>query len=168
LFLRYASALILGSPMIGCNLHPATPARVPVGGNVCVFGKPLAGAVVVFLPVDDQGKLAQADTDANGDYSLSVLGFPGGTSPGEYRVAISYFLTPKGVPIGMSDRGAIPPNPDAAKAKELIPARYSDLGRTEFSALVTYEGGKFDFDLKEPIGTSQTIPADASSPPVDP
>lgn len=127
-------------------------------------GQPLSGAVVVFLPVDEAGKVAQADTDEEGKYALRFGGIPGGTTPGKYRVGVSYLVARSGEPIGVSGRGAIPPNPEVAYAKELLTPKYSDLGRTELSAVVTPPGGSFDFDLKGPLLPAPSKPNSESAP----
>lgn len=139
------------------------PPRVPVIGTVRLDGQPLSGAVVVFLPVDELGKVAQSDTDEDGKYALRFAGFPGGTTPGKYRVGISYLISRKGEPIGVSGRGSLPPNPEVAHAKELVAPRYSDLGRTELTAVVSPEGGTFDFDLKGPLLPAPTAESEGES-----
>jgi len=163
---RCALLFVLLVPWSGCSGDdPSQEApRVPVGGTIRLDGKPLSGAVVVFLPTDERGKPAQSDTDENGAYSLSVLGFPGGTTPGKYRVGVSYLLSPKGRAIGLSGRGSLPPNPEAARAKELVPPRYSDLGRSELYAVVTPPGGTFDFDLQGPLLPPPPPEPDAAPP----
>jgi hypothetical protein len=128
-------------------------------------GKPLAGAVVVFLPIDDRGTLTQGETDENGRYELFYASFPGGTAPGDYKVAISYLATPDGTPQGLGPRSALAPPPGFHEARELLPKKYSDLGQTELKRTVGETGGTFDFDLEGPL---LPFPTAADAPAVSP
>src|ERR1700736_6692155 len=91
----------LGGGMVaGCSQGPAV---VPVTGTVSYEGKALEGATVMFLPKSeaDQGtKLAFGLTNAEGCFSLrtDILAKAyDGAVPGEYRVAVSKYVQPKGM-----------------------------------------------------------------------
>jgi len=144
--------LTLGA-VLGCSkteteeVHPATLDRsklVPVTGTVTLKGKPLAGAVVTFLP--KTGVPGLGETDSEGKYSLKSA-LLSGVTPGEYKVAISYLVSAGGEPQGVGARSAMVQSPEMMSAKEQLPAEYSDLGRTKLQAGVQPAGGNFNFDI---------------------
>lgn len=153
----------------GCG-EPEQPklsaqARFPVSGVVKVDGKPLPGAVVVFLPVDStKGTLVQSDTDEQGKYNLKYAGTFDGAASGKYKVQVSYMIGPSGKTQGLSARSALAPSQDLINAKELLSADYSDLGKTVLEVDVPDGGLTKDFDLKGPLATPPP-PAPAGSPP---
>ncbi len=108
--------------------------------------------------------MAQADTDEEGKYALRFGGIPGGATPGKYRVGVSYLVARSGEPIGVSGRGTIPPNPEVAYAKELLTPKYSDLGRTELSAVVGPLQGKLRLRLEGALLPAPSSPNSESAP----
>lgn len=151
--IRLVLLLALGA---GCSpsseeVPPASRPRVPARGTVRLDGKPLVGAVVVFLPIDQEGTLTQGETGEDGSYELLYTLFPGGTAPGRYKVGISYLVTPSGKTIGLGPRTSFGPGPEMRSAKERLPDKYSNLGKTELTAVVPPQGGTFDFDLDGPL-----------------
>lgn len=141
--------------LIGCQpsepVGALPPERVPTTGKVTLDGKPLAGAVVVFNPVDETGTLTQSDTGEDGSYDLKLANFPGGTAPGKYKVYISYLVAPNGQPQGLGPRSSLQVSDDFLNAKELLPGKYSNPGESELTATVPAEGGVFNFDLVGPL-----------------
>jgi hypothetical protein len=145
--------------MLGC-WRPAdeTPrlfdpkALVPVSGVVTLNGEPLANAVVTFLP--KTGIPGVAETDEAGRYELRTVRSRG-VAPGEYKVAISYVVSPDGEPQGLAARNATYPSKAMLSAKEQLPVEYSDLFRTKQGATVTPRGGvAFNFDVKAAVPTA--------------
>ena len=114
---------------------------VDVQGKVTLNGKPLAGAMVVFIP-EGGGPEAGAFTDAEGNFHLNGRKTEG-TLPGEYRVIVSKKEWPAGV---------TPPDPtkmtfDSVKAKrETVPANYTVQDRTPLRVTVP-RGGTTDVHL---------------------
>lgn len=140
-------------PSTGCGLggsSPKYPDLVPVTGTVKVDGQPLAGAVVTFLQTDEFGTTGNGETDEEGTYELQAMNVAG-IAAGRYRVGISYLMPPSGNPVGLSARSSLAPVADLAVAEELLPPKYSDLGRTELEVTVPEGGGTFDFDLEGPL-----------------
>jgi len=129
---------------------PGPPKLVPTRGTVTHEGKPLAGAIVVFNPTGTVGALSIGQTDADGKFELSHMNFPG-CGPGDYKVAVTRKLKRDGVPITLSESSAQSIPAEVMRAQEVIPARYSDLGKTELTAKVGESGGEFAFDLKGPM-----------------
>lgn len=162
--------LVLLTMSAGCDTGSVTPKkplpRVPTSGVVRLDGKPLVGAVVVFLPTDENGTLTQSETDEQGHYDLTYANMPGGTSPGSYRVSISYLVAPNGEPQGLGPRSSLVPSRDYLTAKELLPPKYSDPGRSEFTVTVPAKGRTFDFELKGPL-LPLPAPDDSSAEPLN-
>ena len=148
---RLVAVALVG--VLGCSQPPdddqvapgQSGPQVPVRGVVTLDGKPLAGAVVTFLP--ESGAPGLSDTDEEGKYSLETWGKPG-LPAGNYKVAISYMLSPGGAPMRLATRSAIIQSADMMAAKEQLPAEYCDLGRTKIAAEVGPDGGTFDFDVR--------------------
>ncbi|WP_406694025.1 carboxypeptidase-like regulatory domain-containing protein [Singulisphaera sp. Ch08] len=148
------SALLVLVVVAGCSNtevdRSERPVLEPVSGVVTLDGKPLAGAVVTFLNLDEQGTLTVGETDSEGAYRLSYLG-AAGTATGPYRVAVSYLMGTEGQVIGLAQRSTIAPTAEVNTAKELLPPRYSDLGRTTLRATVPRGGSTFVFALEGPL-----------------
>ncbi|MBM3997249.1 MAG: carboxypeptidase-like regulatory domain-containing protein [Planctomycetes bacterium] len=99
--------------IIGC-----ADSVVNVSGKVTLDKKALANATVLFEPAPDQtglGAGAHGKTDANGEYSLSLMTKETkGAAPGKYIVKISAY---DGDPGDNSDSTKVP--------KQLVPERYN-------------------------------------------
>jgi hypothetical protein len=127
---------------------------VSVSGTVTMDGKPLAGASIIFQPVNAGGAdatwgEAYAKTSSDGRYSLSqVLNDKRGVGPGKYRVSIVSGTAP--IPDPLSD--ASPP----PGTTEPIPARYN--AHSELSFDVPPSGtDQADFKLtSNPAPAAQT------------
>jgi len=144
------------------------PKRVPIKGTVRLDGKPLTGAVVVFLPSEDgKGTLTQGETGEDGTYELLYMAQPGGTAPGRYRVIISYLVAPDGTPQGLGPRSSMTPTESFLKSKELLPTKYSDPTRSELTAVVSDAGGTINHDLIGPLAPPSPEPATGAGQPLD-
>jgi hypothetical protein len=140
---------------------------VPVAGAVTYNGEPLAGAVVVFLPVDELGTLCHGETDKAGKFRVSHTGWPGAT-PGSYKVGISYQVTGSGRLVTLSMHSSAVRPYEVMIAKEQIPQEYSELGRTKLRAEIPPTGApSLNFDLEGPPlnPPSSTPAAEPSSAP---
>jgi hypothetical protein len=157
---------ILVAGVVGCgSSQPQTDDRfaaldpknlVPISGVVTVGGKPVASVVITFLPPSGAG-VASGETDKDGKFELKSMGGPGAV-PGKYKVTISYLVSLKGVPQGVGARATMTPGPDLLSAKELLPAEYSDLGRTTISFTVGPKGGEFNSDVPATLPAKEEIP----------
>jgi len=93
---------------------------VPVSGQVTLDGEPLAGAVVGFEPIAQEGELeagygSYAKTDDDGRYSLRSLKNEEGAMIGQHRVSVSTVVGkegPNGETIGLT--------------RERVPSRYNN------------------------------------------
>ena len=82
----FAAVLCLVLP-VGC----AKGDRPPLGGvhgTVTLDGKPLAGAIVTFEPVEP-GRISMGMTDDNGKYELIYIRDEKGAKAGAHRVQIT-------------------------------------------------------------------------------
>jgi Carboxypeptidase regulatory-like domain len=78
----------VGIVLTGCSNSSRLP-TYPVTGTVTSQGKPVAGAVITFVPTGNEGEAASAITDSNGKYALTTWQAGDGARPGEYRVKVS-------------------------------------------------------------------------------
>jgi hypothetical protein len=127
------------------------PKFYPVSGTVTMDGKPLADAMVVFIPEStSEGRFAQAKTDDNGRYVLMQTTTKDGALAGKYKVSISTFIM--GIPEFEPPVPSIP---------ETVPDKYND----ETTLTVEVKPGEpnvFDFDLdSEGTVTQPEIPESA-------
>ena len=129
--LRAAGVIVL---VAGCsrsefkNLKQPT---FPVTGEVRLDGKPLAGATLVFKPVDASKfkwrEQPQATTDAEGSFVVFTYNAGDGAPAGDYRVGIAV--------LGASDdEGADQVRRDPAAAR--LPGRYGDAATSGLTAKV--------------------------------
>ena len=130
---------------------------VPAGGTVTVKGKPLGRVVVTFLPPSGPA-VGLGETDADGRYELLTMSREG-IPAGNYKVAVSYLISDRGVPQGIGARSSQAPGPGMLSAKEQFPPEYSDLGRTQLNRTVGTDGGRFDFDVPADIPITAEKPA---------
>jgi len=121
---------------------------------VTVDGKPLAKAIVAFLPqFSDGGTHSVGETKEDGTYELVHVDRPG-AGRGGYRVVVSYIVGPDGKVADLESHSSFNEKmpTELNNGKELLPPRYSDFSRTELGATVT-PGGPFifDFNLEGPL-----------------
>ena len=123
----------VGIVLTGCS-NSAQPPTYRVTGTVIMQGKPVAGAVITFVPTSNEGEAASAITDPDGKYALTTWRAGDGARPGEYRVKVSKQEQTAVDPSKMVKNLSIeeeqkiyveskkPPPP----AKSLIPSKYQD------------------------------------------
>ncbi len=117
----------------------------PVSGAITMDGKPLPNAAVFFQPIGSEkninpGPGSDAMTDANGKYTLKVVGTKQiGAVVGWHRVEISAYIRDKKID-PKSDQRERPP-------KNLVPPEYND--KTTLEIEVPRAGtNKADFNVK--------------------
>jgi len=109
-----------------------------VSGTVTSQGKPVADAIVQFLPANRPG--AGCRTDASGKYSLTTFKPGDGAYLGPCKVVVMPF-----VPGIDPDKPAPPPKP-----RPDIPAKYRDSSTTPFKAdVLAGKHNVFTFDMQE-------------------
>jgi hypothetical protein len=138
---------ILGS---GCGKAPdqweaKRPKVVPASGIVKYSGEPVAGATVVFSPVNAEGIAASAITDSAGHFELIAFPPNKGAVSGQYKVSVTKIEMPavpkaaKGAEAGHDETPSGPP-------KYLIPEKFGDPETSGLSADIPPEGKK-DFNI---------------------
>jgi hypothetical protein len=161
--LFYSVYLIGLLAMTGCSGRLPT---VSVTGTVTHKGEPLEGASVMFGRGGrdiTKGEIAIGKTDADGRFSLSTYVGPQeelkGAVVGKYDVTISKYIIPHGMTeaqykalVAEVDRisasGAMmPPGQQLPDLVEMLPAKYSIIGKSELSADVAAKGPN-DFQFK--------------------
>jgi hypothetical protein len=145
----------VGIVLTGCS-NSSRPATYPVTGTVTMQGKPLAGAVITFVPTGTDGEAASAVTDSDGKYALTTRQAGDGARPGEYRVKVSKQELAAVDPSKMVKNLSIeeeqkiyveskkPPPP----AKSLVPSKYQDESTSGLSHTVPQGSSTFDIEIK--------------------
>ena len=118
---------------------------LPVRGTITLEGKPLAHAVVTFLP--ESGLAGVGETGEDGSYTLKTA-TKDGLKAGDYKVAVSYLVSAEGEPQGLGPRNSIAVPKSMLTATEKILPEYADLGRTTLTAKVEPGKTMFTFDVK--------------------
>ncbi|MBY0525770.1 MAG: DUF4198 domain-containing protein [Gemmataceae bacterium] len=134
--MRHAFTALVLLGVVGCG----GTKYAPVSGRVTLDGQPLTDAVVIFQPIGDPrdpgGPGSAAKTNANGEYTLKVVG-PGdraGALVGKHQVRISTRTS-----------SASPSDESANQTPERVPAKYV---RDPLTFEVPAEGtGTAHFDL---------------------
>ena len=117
---------------------------IDVTGKVTLEKEPVANASITFTPRgNSEGLPGIGMTVSDGSYSLMGPQGQKGLMPGEYTVTISRRLNPDGSPVPADD----PTPPIESKAKESLPAIYSDANRSQLSARISADAPTADFKL---------------------
>jgi hypothetical protein len=143
--IREGAALLMALAAMtgGCSDNSSGPETYPVIGTVTMDGKPVAGAVIQFMPDSSSaGALGgQASTAADGGYDVSVFLDQGkstkrGLPAGSYRVTIVKMESAAGA--ASLDK---PP-------KNVLPAKYAATETTPLTKTVQADReNRFDFVL---------------------
>ena len=113
-----------------------------VTGTVFINGKPASGVILEFCPLKGtQGQGGEGYSNENGRYELKSPTGENGVAPGDYRVTCAKLVMPDGS--DFSPANVLPP-------QQVLPSRYSDIGKTLLLATVLPDGGEIDFDLEVP------------------
>ncbi|HEY2412483.1 MAG TPA: hypothetical protein VGI40_09590 [Pirellulaceae bacterium] len=159
---RFFIAAALLATFAGCKADPY--ALVPVTGKVTSCeGKPAAGGVIVFAPVDDPdktgrkagnpGREARGEVGADGTFSLTTIGIPPkpGAVTGPHRIT---FEMPTGRRPALSGEDKANMTPEEIKKNEadfasrvvFPPLPCSDKIQPE-EIIVKADGNNFEFKL---------------------
>jgi hypothetical protein len=141
-FMLPLAGLLVALAAAGCG--KAKPATAPVTGRVLLDGKPVAGAAVMFEPVEG-GVPARGGTGADGGFTLSTFGRDDGALVGRHRVSVSKFVT-EGVAANELGLEAAP-GPPGLQPKAALPARYAAPKTSGLEATVEPGGTKVEFAL---------------------
>ena len=96
---RFTRLIVALTLLACCGCGHKLPPIVPVEGVVTINGKPLANALVVFMPVLEHfgmETISTATTDEHGHYTLICQkGQTSGAVTGDYIVTVSETAVPK-------------------------------------------------------------------------
>lgn len=108
-----------------------------VTGVVTLDGKPLENGTIQFFPVAGDGQTSAATLAADGSYRMEA-------SPTKMKVVIHAvkIVGKRKMYEGQAD------SPTIDLTEELVPARYSDMNKTELTYTVTNGPNKADFALQ--------------------
>lgn len=148
--------------LTGCG-GEKTVKLAPVTGSVTYSGGPLAGAIVTFLP--DDGPLAMAETDLNGEFTLKS-GALKGCAVGPVKVAVRVPSEGDATPMGANPFAnasspkemmeaskkmgemTLASQDKSKKKKGLIPEKYHDTKTSGLAFVVDEDGGKNKFTIE--------------------
>jgi hypothetical protein len=141
-----AAALVLAGS--GCS----GKGPVKVNGSVTLDGKPLSNATVTFIPEQGAGRNATGTTDQSGNFRLTTLKPDDGAMPGDYKVTVQQVEGAEAPPAADMKTAMEGYQKAVAKFKpkaSIIPAKYSDPGKTTLRQKVPAEGSvKLDLTSK--------------------
>lgn len=138
----FVISLLFLCPFAGCD---SGPKFYPATGTVTYEGKPVDGAMVTFTP--EKGSTGSSTTDAAGKFTIMSDGKPGAVV-GTHKVTVAKSSMAAGVsPAATPDDMRKMQTSGAAKAKALLPEKYSNVHTTDLSAVVTTDGAKNNFTL---------------------
>ena len=129
---------------------------VKVQGTVALDDKPLAGAMVTFLPVNEkEGRAGGGRTDSGGNFRVTTFKTDDGLLPGQYRVTV---VMPDDDPANVS--GGNPMEMDE-KAKRAYFSKASPQGRREAAKRKTKKASPIPALYGDPLKTplKETVPA---------
>ena len=142
--------------ILGCGDDTGLDKRYPVSGTVTYNHKPLEKGQISFIPTDPSKRPANG-TIVDGRYTLTTATSGDGALPGTYKVSIvSKQIRPedeakiKETPVktGGTPRQQLTGRA-AARAKDLIPAKYMSPRSTPLTREVKAETNRFDFELED-------------------
>jgi hypothetical protein len=133
----------------------------PVSGRITVDGKPVATAMVYFIPENDSApRHAFGMTDADGKFAMnSFAGDKSGVLPGSYKVTIAHSsntVPPMGAPSGNEEDNARAMKDYRQRQEEMrkkptapgdLPAVYAEANSTPLRFKVPQDGQIANFDL---------------------
>lgn len=145
----------VGIVLTGCS-NSSRPRTYPVTGTVTMQGKPVAGAVITFVPTSNEGEAATAITDSDGKYALTTWRAGDGARPGEYRVKVSKqeqtAVDPskmvKNLSIEEEQKIYVENKKPRPPAKSLVPSKYQDESSSGLSHTVPNGSTTFDIEIK--------------------
>jgi len=161
-FVLMFGSLLLASLMAGCG-----PGYSQVEVKVTLDGAPLEGATVSLVPKDGSNAGASGITNSSGVATMKSTSDKSGVLAGEYIVTVAKteVMADPGMPApdamiemakkgkaggpgGPQKKGGMPgKGPQGNQPKNLVPAKYSDLGSPQFTITVP-TSGTVNLDLK--------------------
>ena len=151
-----SSLMLLTVFCFGCSGSGTEVQLENVSGVVTMDGKPLADAVVVFVP--EKGNPSTAQTDAEGKYQLAHRGNAMGAIPGKHKVLITQ---------GQPPAPEIDPDADMSEIDPETEAGLEDVGNEESSNPNANSGKKNPIPAKYNTNTTLTAEVKAGENTID-
>lgn len=136
----------------GCSESGSTIALAPVKGKVTLGDKPVAGVTVSFM-AENAPRFAVGETDAEGNYQLTMFEKNDGAAIGPNVVTITSSV-PAGPPptnaeeysktMGLGANSSSKPTP-----KVVVPEKYADAKRGLLKVVVKAGANEHSFKLQE-------------------
>ena len=140
-----AFAAMMDVSLSGCGEAVDRPKTAPVKGVVTYKGQPVDGASVMFFPTTS-GRPATAQTNSQGEFTLTTFDTNDGAIIGEHRVTVAKIesVAPQG------DPGRTPQATTTTPPKNQLPNKYNDPQQSGLKETVKAgEANSFKFDLAD-------------------
>lgn len=143
----WAVLLLIATGCGGADKSKANrPKTVPARGVVKLNGQPLAGASIIFSPVEASHPAAMAISGSDGSFVPRSFPPDAGIVPGGYKVVV----IKQDESQQKADRPGGHDTPESGQvAKSSVPAKYSDAAKTDLLVMIQKEGdNEVTLDLK--------------------
>ncbi|MDR0609974.1 MAG: carboxypeptidase-like regulatory domain-containing protein [Planctomycetaceae bacterium] len=138
---------------LGCG-NSNLDGLVPAKGVLKFNGQPVAGASVIFNPVD-QTRSASGLTDANGNFTMMTLNPGDGVYPGEYIVTVTKIEYRGEMREEHSEGSRETIVHDTREMIEHLPSKYAAADTTDLKVTIPADGNKkIAFDLTGEVDTT--------------
>jgi hypothetical protein len=156
-----AVALVLAA--VGCGATDGLN-RVRATGKLTARGKPVAGAMIVFIPDGStRGPGCWARTAGDGSFTLTdARGFAGGVVPGDYKVTVTRFVGP--------DEAPLPANAsreEESRGRQSMPAKVTRPDSSPLTCTIPPRGGEVTIDIHAELFTPKPGQGKPPEPPAD-
>ncbi len=128
----------------GCSGEPAKPKMGKVSGRVVFNGEPVEGAIVTFI-APGAPRFASGVTDAEGTFELTTFEKGDGAVVGDCVVTVAKTEAGSGPKNAEDLAKGIPVVP----AKQLLPEKYSSVGKSPIKETVTEGVNNIQLELVE-------------------
>ena len=143
--------LSCGAVLVGCGYR--RPVRIPTTGTVLLDGEPVAQASLVFLPADG-GRPAMAQSDENGQFTVSTFGGGDGLPAGKYKLAATKLVLRKRAQQRLNAFNASEEAQDGgdiqfsdADYQNELPNRYNDPRSSDYEIVIDRTGEPLTISL---------------------
>ena len=136
---------------LGCSGEVSTVKLAPVKGKVTLGDKPVAGVTVSFM-AEGTPRFAVGETDAEGNYQLTMFDQNDGAAIGQNIVTITS-SSPTALPATNADEYSkamgFGTKSSSKPPKVVIPAKYADAKRGLLKVIVKAGANEHSFKLQE-------------------
>ncbi|MFM9963886.1 MAG: hypothetical protein ACKV2Q_22015 [Planctomycetaceae bacterium] len=136
---------------LGCSGDGSNITLAPVKGKVTLGDKPVAGVTVSFM-ADNAPRFAVGETDAEGNYQLTMFDENDGAAVGPNVVTITSSTPPGPPPTNAEEYSKVMgfgKDASSKPQKVVIPEKYADAKRGLLKVIVKPGANEHSFKLKE-------------------